>query len=83
MSDILLQEATLLEICNELSKRDLNYILIARYLNGPISNTDPLLKFNVKANYMVEMLGLTDIAKIKLSDLILEFMTKDDVEEDV
>ena len=72
MGQVLLQESTLEEICEELSKRELNYVFTARYITGSPEDSNPFLKFHIKTEFMVEMIGLTELAKAHIVESVME-----------
>jgi len=61
-----LTEATLHDICSELGNRNLSFVFIAQYFNGPPHETLPFFSFGVRREDICHMLGLTDIAKQQL-----------------
>jgi len=70
MKSILLQEATLNEICEELSNRNLNYIFASKSYSGSNEEDLPILAISARNQDIAEMIGVTDIVK---SQLIEEF----------
>lgn len=60
---IRLNEATLEEISEELSRRDLSFVFIGQYFEGQGQDTFPFFSFGLRKEDICHMLGLTDIAK--------------------
>ena len=65
-----LSEATLQDICQELSQRNLSFTIMAQYYSGTPEDTMPYFSFGVRREDICHMIGLTDIAK---NQLIEEF----------
>lgn len=82
MENTILQEATLNEICEELSHRNINYIFTSKSYSGSSEDELPILAIGVRTQDIAEMIGITDIAKSKLIDefKISNYIVEDDEE---
>ena len=66
MNTPLLNESTLKEICDELSKRNLNFVFMSQSYGGPEDDHMPFIAFGIKQEYLIEMTGILEITKTQL-----------------
>jgi len=71
-----LKEATLKDICEELSKRNLNFVLLANYYDSRREEQQPVMSFGVRKQDLAQAIGIIEVAK---AYLIEEFNTDNDV----
>jgi hypothetical protein len=86
MSDnMLLQEATLSEICEELSNRNLSYVFAAKSYSGSSEDELPVLAIGVRNLDITEMIGILCATKAQLIDefRVMSLMIEDDDEEQI
>lgn len=72
-----LKEATLKDICDELSKRNLNFVLIANYYDARHEDQQPVMSFGVRKQDLSQAIGIMEVAKAYLID---EFNADNEVE---
>lgn len=72
-----LTEATVKDICDELSKRNLNFVLIANYYDTRDEDQQPVISFGVKKQDLTRAIGMLEVAKTYLID---EFSEDNDIE---
>ena len=68
MSDLRLEEATLDEICHELSERNLSYVFSSKSYSGSEEDSLPVLAIGVRSVDIAEMIGILDVSKAQLID---------------
>lgn len=61
-----LQEATIQDICDELSKRNINFVLVANYYDAPEEEQQPIISFGVKKHDLTKSIGMMETAKFYL-----------------
>ena len=64
----ILQEATLDEIYEELSSRNLSYVFVAKSYSGSSEDAMPILAMGVRNLDIAEMIGVVDVCKSQLVD---------------
>ena len=72
-----LKEATLKDICEELSKRNLNFILLANYYDSRHEEQQPVMSFGVRKQDLSQAIGIMEVAK---TYLISEFNTDNELD---
>ena len=78
MSTPLLTEASLKDICDELSRRNLNFVLTANYYDGRHEDEQPVISFGVRKQDLTKAIGVLETAK---AYLIEEFSQDNEVEK--
>ena len=78
MSTPLLTEASVKDICDELSKRNLNFVLVANYYDGRHEDEQPVISFGVRKQDLTKAIGMLETSK---AYLIEEFSTDNQVEK--
>ena len=63
-----LHEATLKDICDELSNRSLNFVLAANYYDARTEDSQPILSFGVRKQDLTMAIGMLEAAKGYLVD---------------
>jgi hypothetical protein len=72
-----LNESTLKDICDELSNRSLNFMLIANYYDAADDEKQPIISFGVRKQDLSQAIGMLETSK---AYLISEFTQDNDVE---
>lgn len=72
-----LNESTLKDICDELSTRGLNFMLIANYYNAGDDEKQPVISFGVRKQDLTQAIGMLETSK---AYLIAEFSQDNEVE---
>lgn len=72
-----LTEATLKDICEELSKRNLNFVLLANYYDSRQEEQQPVMSFGVRKQDLSQAIGIMEVAK---TYLIGEFNADNEVD---
>jgi hypothetical protein len=78
LSTPLLTEASVKDICDELSKRNLNFVLVANYYDGRHEDEQPVISFGVRKQDLTKAIGMLETSK---AYLIEEFSTDNQVEK--
>ena len=63
-----LHEATLKDICDELSSRNLNFVLAANYYDARQEDSQPIISFAVRKQNLTTAIGMLETAKSYLVD---------------
>jgi hypothetical protein len=61
-----LHEATLQDICDEMTRRELNFVLVANYYNDSLENQQPIISFGVRKKDVTKAIGLLETSKVYL-----------------
>ena len=77
MSAPLLTEASIKDICDELSKRNLNFVLVSNYYDGRHEDEQPVISFGVRKQDLTKAIGMIETTK---SYLIDEFSEDNDIQ---
>jgi hypothetical protein len=72
-----LHESTIKDICDELAKRSLNFIMIANYYDGCESDQSPVMSFGVRKQDLAQAIGMLETSK---AYLIKEFSEDNEIE---
>ena len=72
-----LKEATLKDICEELSKRNLNFVLLANYYDSRKEEQQLVMSFGVRKQDLSQAIGIMEVAK---TYLISEFNTDNELD---
>jgi hypothetical protein len=74
-----LQESTVKDICDELSRRSLNFVLIANYYDAREEERQPVISFGVRKQDLTNAIGMLKTSK---AYLISEFSRDSDIEHE-
>lgn len=77
MTAPLLIEASIKDICDELSRRNLNFVLVANYYDGRHEDEQPVISFGVRKQDLTKSIGVLETAK---AYLITEFSEDNEIE---
>ena len=72
-----LNEATVKDICDELSRRSLNFVLVANYYDARDEEQQPVISFGVRKQDLTKAIGMLETAKVYL---IQEFSQDNEIE---
>ena len=84
--ETILQEATLDEIYEELSSRNLSYVFVAKSYSGSSEDALPILAMGVRNLDIAEMIGVVDVCKSQLIDefrMMSSILEEDDDDEQI
>ena len=68
----ILTDATIKAICDELSKRNLNFVLAANYYESSLEEEQPFISFGVRKQDLSKAIGILETAKHYLINEINE-----------
>ena len=77
----LLQESTLKDICDELCKRNLSFLMIAKYYDGSPDEQFPFVSFGARREDIPALIGIQTIAQKRLVDKFSQIIDIDNEEE--
>lgn len=63
-----LNEATIKDICDELSKRNMNFCIVANYYDSREEDQQPVISFGVRKQDLTKAIGMLETSKAYLID---------------
>lgn len=61
-----LHEATVKDVCDELAKRNINFVLVANYYDARDDEQQPIISFGVRKQDLTKAIGMLETGKAYL-----------------
>lgn len=66
MKSPLLKESSVQDICDELSKRNLNFLFVSHYYGGRKEDQEPVISYGIRKQDIIKTIGMVEASKMYL-----------------